>query len=1163
MAKKGAKITPSFVPVPGEIRQGLLFADARTPAQAAVLAAADGTRNLATIARQCNLSREECERIIAELMNDGELRPATDTELREGADRLRAAGRLEGAVQLLLHLVENSGGEEAQERLAELLVLSARRKEAAGVYSALAQRYAKAGRFGEALTAARRAAALLPGNWQLQNALSELAILTGRPDEAARVWRAYARRLANVGNFEQALGIIDTAQKQLAGNDILMYAEAEILSLLERARQDQGTGGAAEVLSEQARAFLHPAVGFDDVTASALAAPAIPVAHPNGMPDDVIADAGTDHAGMAQPTADPTAVFAATGSSAIASHADDKAFSASSGVPVVPTADDVQTPSGVRVPPPAPDERSAENPPVTVEPANASVSASIGDAIAEAGTPSAETDQAEPFSSATAERMPAPCITEDAGSAFSDREDAEHMEGGTVERMVFDPARPEEAVAQPPRPLHGYLYSEEDESGAGYPGGGSGGPAVNFRIGTDSAAYRGQPVRRRGWRLGTAAYLLGGIVVLSIVATGYDIQTREGMKRAIEQSAWRISSCAQEPLHLKQNAAILAEKELLQGAPCWDFMQSPEYAEQRKRVQLFSETVARELQQLRARQEAVIAEWRREPAEKKAEKNITALRELAEDKDVTSQPVMQARELYREWLQKQSQRPDALNVLLATLHDLARPAAERYDAYNTLVMEHPYAFLRDYDPARTDAPQGCRNLSVPVEINAYCGRNRESLPLRLLVNDREVKPPYELPLDPQEELSLYLPGFRPALANPAGAPAVQAEVGRLPVPRPFTRQQIYILSKVARWRNELTFAPSCAVFSGDGRRIVAAGAGAYAIVNSEDGRVVAQGKLPGGADAAVSLAVAGDWVFCQSGGRVAAFATADGAQGRALSQDGVSLNNLTAAVLGGAEGDTVALVSVGPDLAGESFWGGRAVQALRVPDLRPVWGDAGSGTPESAASGPALFAEGRLLYVDEAGRLQIRPVAGVSTFPQPGEAAGTLPLPGVSGSALTGRPGLFALPVAGGQDRVLLLVPQAGRVTALLLSGGQQVSTLWRAEGEYGRWMQERDGTVWLLRGGREIEARTLADGKVTGRFARPDGLSCDPVFLPGRLIVGGSDGAGKGLLQVLRESGGSLGGTLWEYALPSPPAAFGVWREGRETRIVCVSGRELFFLDD
>lgn len=1146
-------MNPSFVPVPGEVRQGLLFADARTPAQAAVLAAADGTRSLAAIARQCSLPREECERILAGLLADGDLRPATAQELGEGAERLRAAGRLEGAAQLLQYLVEIGGGEAAQERLAELLVLSSRRKDASGVYSVLAQRYAKGGRLGDALTAARKAAALLPGNWQLQNALCELAVLTGRRDEAARVWRAYARRLANVGNYEQALGIIDTAQKQLAGNDILLYAEAEILSLLERARQEPGSAElSAGPLSEQAKAFLHPAATPEEATVQP--APAEPAEKEGGTAAPIVPTVQGDQsespmrAANEQPAVVGDVAYSdiAPGGIGAMGSAAPKESCEPVGAPEVLHVNTASSngqhafaPEGV---PTEVDDASVRQEAVSF---SASTEGTAQKLVRAASAEEIERTVYDPASSAQqlsrSSRLQGEASISEPG-AIAAAADGGWTQGSDDSHLAAGRAFAAGDGMQPGASFQahaGYLYADDDEEN----------PVV------EPVVCRAPAVRRRGWRLGTAAYLLGGIVALSIAAAGYDYQARESMRRAVEQSEWRLSASAQEPLNRKLGMAEQAEKELLQDKPYWDFLQTPAFLEQRKRVRLFVQKVERELQQLRQRQETVVADWKREPSEK----NLAALRELAEDRDITSAPVLQARELYREWLQKQSQRPDALGLLLSALRDRNRPAAERYDAYNALVMDHPYAFLRDYDPAHPDAPQGCRNLSVPVEINVYAGKNRTPLPVRVLVNERELTPPYELPLDPQAEIVLALPGFRPALAG--AADEARAGSGRIVIPRPFTRQQIYVVRKEARWRAALSFAPATCAFSADGRRIAAAGAGAYAILSAEDGRVLTQGRLPA-ADGAVTLAAAGEWFFCLSGGRVAAFGAGEETFARGFSPDGVQLRYLTAA--SDPDGSALALVGVGADVSGEGFWSGRAMQALRAPELRPVWKNMPETLQERPAAGPGLLAQGRLLYVDDAARLQVRPVDGdgVAGLAQPEEAI-SLQLPGVEGRTLAGRPALFELTAENGQERVLVLVPLAGRLAAMLLSAEKEVTPLWQAEGEYGDWMQRRGGTVWLLRAGREIEARALTDGTVLGRLARPDGVSGDPVFLPGRLFCCGPDGAGKGRLQAVRESAGAPGEPLWEYALPQTPAAVRTWHRGREARIACVSGRDLILLED
>ena len=241
MAKRSGKIHPCFVPVPGEIRQGLLFTDAHTPQQSAVLAAADGSRTLEMIVAESGLPREECEKIVSGFLAGGDLRAADMAQMLQAAQNLRHGGQIENAIRLLQHVIAQHPQEDRPRfALAELFDLCARPKEAAGIYDQLAAGYTREGRLGQALSCARKAAELQPGNWQQQNALARLCILTGRSDEAARVWRAYARRLANIENFEQALKIIDDAEKALPGNDILFYAEAEILSAMERKNNPGG-----------------------------------------------------------------------------------------------------------------------------------------------------------------------------------------------------------------------------------------------------------------------------------------------------------------------------------------------------------------------------------------------------------------------------------------------------------------------------------------------------------------------------------------------------------------------------------------------------------------------------------------------------------------------------------------------------------------------------------------------------------------------------------------------------------------------------------------------------------------------------------------------------------------------------------------------------------
>lgn len=234
MAKKLGKLSSMFVPIPGEIQQGSLFSNARTEIQDAILLAADGTRNIGAIAASCGISRTDCEKFISPLIEVGELREASIDEMHSAAEKLPAVGRFEDAIQIYQRLlVLRKDDNAARLELASLYETTARPREAATAYGRLSVSFKKAGQLGDALVAARKAADLQAGNWKLQNALAELCIMTGRIDEAARTWRSYARRLAGVGHYKQALKIIDDAVEKIPGSDILLLSEAEILSSME------------------------------------------------------------------------------------------------------------------------------------------------------------------------------------------------------------------------------------------------------------------------------------------------------------------------------------------------------------------------------------------------------------------------------------------------------------------------------------------------------------------------------------------------------------------------------------------------------------------------------------------------------------------------------------------------------------------------------------------------------------------------------------------------------------------------------------------------------------------------------------------------------------------------------------------------------------------
>ena len=234
MSKRSIKITLRTVLTPGEARQGMLFADAFTDTQQRVLELADGTRTVLSIIRVLKEPKNKIVRIVREFLHDGYLVVAEPADVLAVCEKVIAEGRLEDAIGLYRFVQQYDQTDfTVVSGLAELYVRSARAREASLLYSQMAAEYAGESRFGEALVAQRRAAGLQPGNYKVQADLSELCIITGRAEEAARVWRVYAMRLAGVGEYQQALDIIDNAVSRIGGNDTLFYAEAEILALMD------------------------------------------------------------------------------------------------------------------------------------------------------------------------------------------------------------------------------------------------------------------------------------------------------------------------------------------------------------------------------------------------------------------------------------------------------------------------------------------------------------------------------------------------------------------------------------------------------------------------------------------------------------------------------------------------------------------------------------------------------------------------------------------------------------------------------------------------------------------------------------------------------------------------------------------------------------------
>ena len=234
MGKRSKKINMQTVLTAGCAKQGMLFEDAFTDVQQDVLDAADGTRTVASIAQSLEKPKDKIIQIINKLTLDGYLRIAETAETLLACEKIIQQGRLDDGIGLYAYVLQDDKDNlEVMGRLAELYERTAHAKEAASIYRKMSDSYLSKSRFGEALVALRRAAGLQAGNYKVQDDLATLCVQTGRLDEAARVWRAYAMRLAGVGEYAQALDIVDNACKIIVGSDTLLFAEAEILSMMD------------------------------------------------------------------------------------------------------------------------------------------------------------------------------------------------------------------------------------------------------------------------------------------------------------------------------------------------------------------------------------------------------------------------------------------------------------------------------------------------------------------------------------------------------------------------------------------------------------------------------------------------------------------------------------------------------------------------------------------------------------------------------------------------------------------------------------------------------------------------------------------------------------------------------------------------------------------
>ncbi len=234
MAKRLKKANLNTVLGAGNKKQGMLFEDAFTDLQQEVLTAADGTRTVNGIAVFLAKPKEKILQITRRFLHDGYLKVLEPETVLNNCKEVIAQGRLEDGIGLYLFVLDcQPDNYSAMSELAELYTRAAYAREAAELYSALADQYIDQSRLGEALVAFRKASGLQAGNFNIQDGLAKLCVSTGRVEEAARVWRAYAMRLARAGEFKDALNIIDNAVSLVGGNDTLLYAEAEILALME------------------------------------------------------------------------------------------------------------------------------------------------------------------------------------------------------------------------------------------------------------------------------------------------------------------------------------------------------------------------------------------------------------------------------------------------------------------------------------------------------------------------------------------------------------------------------------------------------------------------------------------------------------------------------------------------------------------------------------------------------------------------------------------------------------------------------------------------------------------------------------------------------------------------------------------------------------------
>ncbi len=228
------KIDIRSVLVPGDYRQGMLFADAFTDMQQQILDLADGTRSVAGIIRELDKPKDKILPVVRKFAHDGYLMPGDPEDVSSRCADVIAVGRFEDGIELYRYILIFKRDDTAvMSSLASLYERTAHTREAAQLYSQLATCYKKTGLLGDALLALRKAAGLQPGNFKLQEELASLCVDTGRKDEAARIWRGYSLRLAGAGEYADALKVIDAAVTRIGGNDTLFYAEAEILALME------------------------------------------------------------------------------------------------------------------------------------------------------------------------------------------------------------------------------------------------------------------------------------------------------------------------------------------------------------------------------------------------------------------------------------------------------------------------------------------------------------------------------------------------------------------------------------------------------------------------------------------------------------------------------------------------------------------------------------------------------------------------------------------------------------------------------------------------------------------------------------------------------------------------------------------------------------------